>query len=388
MKILLATEAYWPIKDGGSDFERRLVKGLIKRGHEVRVVAPSPGITDVLDQTDGYPIYRPAALRVPLIPTYRFAPLPGSLMRRIVQDFAPDVIHVHNPYGIGRSALRYGKRLGIPVVATNHLMPENLFYNVKLGVIKAPLSALFYRYLIRFHNRADAVTSPTETALRLLTERGLRAPAQAISNGVDVTRFRPGQDAAPLRKKLKLPAKKPVVLYMGRLDREKRLDVWVDAIPHIVKKVDAHFVVGGRGNDKPRLEAQIRALGLQDRVTFTGFIEDDDLPLLYNLADVFAISSPSELQSIVTLEAIASGLPVVSVDAGALPELVRSGENGYLAPVNDPAAFGAAVLKVLQHKDREQLRAASRELALTHDERKTHEHYEALYQKLVEEDSK
>lgn len=383
MKVLLATEAYWPIIDGGSDFERRLVKGLRSRGHDVRVIAPSPRLHDVLDESDGYPIYRPAALPALIVGSYRFSPLPGSLVKRIIEDFAPDVIHVHNPYGIGRAALKYGRRLGIPVMATNHLMPENFTHNIRVRHLRRFLDNFLWRVLVHFHNRSDAVTSPSATAVKLLVNHGLRTPSFPVSNGVDLDRFRPGQDASALKKKLALPDK-PIVLYTGRLDREKRIDVWIDAIPTVREKVDAHFVIVGRGNDLARAKSQVEALGLTEFVTFPGFLEDEEFPLVYNLADVFAISSPAELQSIVTLEALASGLPIVAVNVGALPELCHESENGYLVAPDDPKAFGQAVARVLGQETRSELGLASRELALAHDQQKTHERYLELYRGLIE----
>jgi glycosyltransferase involved in cell wall biosynthesis len=382
MNVLLATEAYWPTVDGGSNFERRLVKGLRALGHDVRVIAPQlPGIP-TLDETDGYPIYRPNSWPAPFVGSYRFAYRPDPLVKQVFADFKPDVVHIHNPYLIGRAAMRAAKRAGVPVIATNHLMPENIFYNVGFGPLKNVLSKAVWHYLISFHNRADLVTSPSQTALQMLLDHGLTVPSHAVSNGIDLNNFKPNQDASKLREKLGLPDK-PIVLYAGRLDREKRIDVWIHAIPEVLKTVDAHFVIVGRGNDRKRAENLVRTLGLEAHVTFPGFLEEQEFPLVYNLASVFAISSPAELQSIVTLEAIASGLPVVAVEAGALPELVHEGENGRLTRPGDSTEFGQAITEVLKDPKRAIMGEASRGIAEGHDNAKMVTNYLELYTELM-----
>src|SRR4051812_9183071 len=114
MKVLLGTEAYWPINDGGSVFERNLVKGLLGQGHEVQVIAPSPYGPPSTETDDGYPIHRLRSLPVPNIRTYRYSYLAGGAIKRIIEDFHPDIIHIHNPYEIGRTCLRLAKQFHIP----------------------------------------------------------------------------------------------------------------------------------------------------------------------------------------------------------------------------------------------------------------------------------
>ena len=382
MNVLLATEAYWPTVDGGSNFERRLVKGLRALGHDARVVAPRLPGTDELDETDGYPIYRPHAWPAPFVGSYYFAYRPDPLVKRVFADFKPDVVHIHNPYLIGRAAMRAAKKNGVPVLATNHLMPENIFYNVGFKPLRSVLSKAIWHYLISFHSRAQMVTSPSKTALQMLLDHGLAVPSYAVSNGINLKTFRPGQDASRLKAKLNLPDK-PVVLYTGRLDREKQIDVWIHAIPEVLKQTDAHFLIVGRGNDREHAENLVRTLGVEQNVTFHSFLEESEFPLVYNLAAVFAISSPAELQSIVTLEAIASGLPVVAVEAGALPELVHDGENGRLTPQGDPVAFGGAIAEILQSPKHSIMGEASRGLAEKHDETIMIKRYLELYTELM-----
>lgn len=352
VKILIATESYWPNRDGGAVFERALAHGLAGAGHTVRIIAPSatgrPG-----EETDGdTTIRRVRSFRLPKrIGTFgsRASIRPGSVVAKELESFQPDLIHIHNSFFIGRSTMKHARKLQIPVVATNHNMPQNTLD--QLGwvgkLIPNGIERLWSRE-IGFLNSASFVTSPTQTGLNMLLARGLSAPHRAISNGVDTNRFKPRLDTQHLRQSLHLP-KKPIVLYMGRLDKEKRMDVWFDSIPLVRKEIDAHFLVGGRGADLQNLKRRAVSLGVSPHVTFAGGIEDDDLAAFYNLATVFAISSPAELQSIVTLEAMSCGAPVVACDAGALPELCISGRNGYLFLNGDPHTMAKSLIRILHN---------------------------------------
>ena len=131
MNILLVTESYWPNADGGALFERRLVQGLISKGHSVSVWAPSKNFTNYLEQDDSYTIYRERAVTMPFNKKYKVTLFPWVHTKKIFKLVKPDVIHIHNPALLGRTAIKYANRHGIPVLTTNHLMPENVLLNIK-----------------------------------------------------------------------------------------------------------------------------------------------------------------------------------------------------------------------------------------------------------------
>ena len=198
------------------------------------------------------------------------------------------------------------------------------------GAAGALFDVGFYGYVTGFANRCDRVTAPTATALLLLREHGLRAPSHVVSNGIDLEVYSPGAADESLRRRYALPAGRPLILSVGRLSPEKRADVLIEAVA--TQDVgDTVLALAGSGPDEGRLRELAARRGVSERVRFLGFIPGTDLPGLYRLADVFAIASEAELQSLVTMEAMASGLPVVAVNAGALGELVHAGENGFLA---------------------------------------------------------
>lgn len=366
MRVLLVSEFYTPYYNGEVAVVRNLAHGLAKLGHDVHLATGSP-TGKPYDERDGrVRVHRLKS--VPVTPTQgklglRMTVFPRRRLEEVVRTVKPEVMHAHSPWPAGRSAERVARERHIPFMVTNHTLPENLINNLGPWRYLLPgITPVFWGWLMRFINRADYVTSPTETAIGYLRDHGLRIPRQAVSNGVDLRRFRPAamrskaggskatrsRAAAALAKQLQLPDK-PTVLYMGRLDGEKRMDVWLEAARLVRRRVDAHFIIGGRGGELEKLRALAGELGIAEHVTFPGFIKEEALPELYRLSTVFAIASPAELQSLVTLEAMASGLPVVACDAGALPELCRDGKNGYLFPDGNASAMARRVIKILRY---------------------------------------
>lgn len=387
MRLLLASESYYPNVDGGAVAERQLALRMAARGHDVAVIAPSfRGLRGDREQDGGTVIHRAPAVRFAPYPEYRMSVLPGRFVRRVIARFRPDVVHVHNPYPIGLAAAREARRRGIPLVGTNHLMPENFFLTLPWAqALHRPLARAGWRLLTAFYGRCAMVIAPSRTAVGLLRRHGLRAPARAVSNGVDLGRFRPGPDDGLLRRVFGLPSTAPVVLYTGRLGGEKSLHVLLRAFAGLDRRKAAHLVLSGTGPDGARLRSLASALGIAARTRFVGFVPDRDLPALYRLAAVFVIPSTAELQSIVTLEAMASGLPVAAADSHALPELVRPGRNGVLFPPGDPHALGAALRRLLADPSaRRRMGRASRRLVAPHDYGRVIGEFERLYREVIQ----
>src|SRR5690606_34384787 len=172
-------------------------------------------------------------------------------------------------------------------------------------------------YGARFHSKADFVTLPTQSAIDMFGAGDkLAVPMEAVSNGIDLSRFTPGKAPAKLYEKFKIPKDTPIVSYVGRLDAEKHLPVLLKAFRRVHEALPkTHLVIVGDGTERQLLEYMARDLGLADYVTLTGRVSDEDLTDLHKIGTVFCMPSPAELQSIATLEAMASGQPTVAVDA-------------------------------------------------------------------------
>lgn len=436
LRILIAGDTYPPDVNGAGYFTHRLAEGLAARGHRVHVVCPS-------EQGDPYVTVNNAVtehrLRSAPIPFMRAAvPLGmGGHIARIIQRLDPDVVHAQSHFPLSRSAIRRGRAADVPVVLTNHFMPDNLYAHARIPAPMQELAgALAWKDMIRVAEEADHVTTPTPRAARLLREKGFTREVEAISCGIDLDRFRPqeglfggaveahtegfaescaegraesraescaegraesraegfgGSAAAGLaggtpegtaaaRRRFGLPDRDTIV-FVGRLDKEKRIDDTIRALALIVPERDAQLALAGTGQREEELRSLAAELGVADRVFFLGFVPDEDLPLVYAAGDAFAIAGVAELQSIATLEAMSTGLPVVAADAMALPHLVEEGRNGFLFPPGDSVRLADRLLLVLGPQKRV-LGAASRELAQHHDLRRSLERFEAVYTRL------
>lgn len=390
MKILIASDLHYPTINGVATFSRTLARGLSARGHEVLVIAPSQTGKRYKEVDGNYPIYRTASVPFPFYQNFRISLTPSREVKKIIQDFDPDVIHIQMLMWIGQACMKYGNKFGIPIVSTNHAMPENLMDNLwLLAPVARPINYMLSEYGRRFHAKADCVTMPTQSAIDMFgASEKLTSPLMAISNGIDLSRFQPGTADAALYEKFGIPTDKPLVTYIGRLDAEKHMGVLLKAFSQIQKETDAHLLVVGDGTDAENLRYQARDLNIVSHMTFTGRVSDDEIVALHKIGTVFAMPSPAELQSIATLEAMASGQPIVAVDAGALRELCQDNVNGFLCEQDNAAQIADGLKKILLDKKlRKIFSEASSKIAKTHDINHTLDQFLDLYQRVIDGDT-
>jgi glycosyltransferase involved in cell wall biosynthesis len=389
MKILIAADLHWPTINGVATFSRNLAHGLAARGHEVVVIAPSQTGRRHKEIDENYVIERTRALPFPFYQNFRISMMPQAEVRAIIKKFKPDVIHIQMLMGNGRAAMIYGKKFGIPIVATNHAMPENLLDNLKLlAPFAKPIGYMIKEYGARFHSNADYVTLPTQAAIDLFDGNidDINVPIKAISNGIDLSKFKPGKAPAELLKKYSIPTDVPVVTYLGRLDSEKHVGILVRAFAKVLKKTKAHLMIVGSGNDFENLTELAQELNIADKVTLTGRIPEEDKPGIHRIGKIFVMPSPAELQCISMLEAMASGLPVIGVNDGALHELAQDGKNGYLVKTDDVDAVADKIVKLLgDEKLREKMAKESVKIAKTHDIEHTLDEFEDIYDHVIAE---
>lgn len=385
MRILIASDLYWPTVNGVTTFGRNLAQGLATTGHEVAVVAPSQTGKHYEETDQDHRVIRTRSLVFPFYQDLRISVSPTREIVQFVEAFEPDVIHVQTPLGIGLGAIAAAKKCNVPLVATNHTMSENFIDNLRLlAPFAKPLDVVLRRYGEWFYSHARHVTMPTQAAIKMLKPDDFRKPTSAISNGIDLSRFHPGDAPEGFRERFGIPRQIPVVLYVGRLDVEKHLSVLVHAAHGILEGRAFHLVIVGFGVDRDHLEHLADSLGMQSHITFTGKIDEEDKPDFFRMAAVFAMPSPAELQSISTLEAMASGLPVVAVNTGALWELCEDGHNGLLFDLDDADGLGHGLARILDDPELAgTMGAASLEIAARHDLSETIRQFVALYEQVV-----
>ena len=304
--------------------------------------------------------------------------------RFTIRRIEPDLIHVQNHFFVGKGVLAAAHSLGIPIVGTNHFLPETLTVHV-------PMPRFGLRFMTKYlwdqfasvYGQIDAVTAPTSFAAQLSQHARLVQPVLSISNGVDLERFKPGNDGGYLRERYSIPDR-PLLLFVGRLEKEKRLDVVLRAMPAILGRCEAHLVVVEIGTRRRRLARLARELGIAEYVTFTGYVPDEDMPSLYHTAKGFLMAGNAEMQSIATMEAMASGLPVLAAAAGALPELVHDGDNGYLFPDGDSGLLADKAACILRDEAlRQRMSEQSLQIIRPHSLETVVTQFEALYQRIV-----
>jgi glycosyltransferase involved in cell wall biosynthesis len=357
VRIALFTNNYLPFCGGVTISVETLRGGLERRGHEVWVMAPRfRGTADA----------SPRVLRYPSIPATTYPEFPLAIpyapsVRAQVQALDVDVYHAHHPFLLGPAAGRLARQAGRPLVFTYHTRYEKYAHYVPMT--RTLVEAAAVRLSTRFAARVDAVIAPSAVVRDELVRRGVTAPIAVVPTGVDLEHFRPGERAVA-RRALGLPREDPVLLYVGRLDREKSVDRVLLAFDRVASTVPrARLLLVGQGKEAERLQRLARGLAAAPRVSFLGVRAHATLPECYHAADLFLFASETETQGLVLAEAAACGLPAVAVGASGCDEVVRDGETGLLTKPDPTALAESAIGLLLDGERRAAMAARAREVA-------------------------
>ena len=387
MRILIVTQTY-SYGNGQASFTIHLAESMVQQGHQVMVVTPSEGMKSYFICQNGVRIEKVAAVHMSILhPTIYITPLPAPRVKQLLQEFQPDVVHIQDHYFLCQAVVNEARRLHIPLIGTNHFLPENLLpFFRKIPAIQHFFTIPLWKMMLSVFNKLDVATVPSRTAARILQNQSIRIPVRAISNGVDTNRFYPDSetDHTGIRRKYHLAVDKILFLYVGRLDGEKGLDTLLEAVS-LLRRNDFQLAIVGQGLYGQLLEKQVQTLGLEERVAFIGFVEPEYLPALYNSADIFVMPSPEELQSIATLEAMACGKPILAANGRALPELVESGVNGDLFQPVQPEDAARKMNQLMENREKwATMGQASFERSQAHSLQNTITHYEEQYRMAAE----
>ena len=411
MRIAIATPVYFPMINGVAMFSYNLACGLARRGHEVVVLTPSQTKKRYSEMVDGVRVVHLRSSDIKVYPDQiheipekrkffykhglKASLFPSGQIKRVLGGFRPDVVHVQGSDPIGLAVVSYARKNHIPVVTTEHNQPEVLTQSLHMpDMMRKPVNNVLTAYFVNRQSKSDYVTMPTKLAIKkLIGDKNLGVPVEAVSNGVDLAAFKPGKPDVEIYNKYGIKKDVPIVLYVGRVDPEKKIGTVLKAFADFLymckaNKLDklskALFVVVGDGVDKPRLEKEAREMGVADSVKFLGRVMGDDLNELYRLGDVFVTASEIETQGIVLIEAAASGLPLIAVDAGAVAEVCLDGENGFLLKPGHVRKMAEAMFKILSDDSlRKKMATKSVEISREHSLERTLDKFLNIYEKVI-----
>ena len=406
MKIAIATPVYYPMINGVAMFSYNLAKGLAARGNEVIVITPSHTCKKHTELEEGVKVQYLKSFDVKVYPDQihdvpkkkliykhglKATAFPNRQIKKILDDFKPDVIHVQGSDPVGIAIVKYAKKHQIPVVATEHNQPEVLTESLHMpGVMRKPVNNMLSSYFRKRQLKSDYATMPTQLAIDKLTKgKDVGVPIEAVSNGVDLSSFKPGKAPDAIYNKYNIPKDVPTILYIGRVDPEKQVDV---VLRSFAKFLDEHkldklsktlFLVTGDGVALSGLKNDAKRLGIADSVKFLGRVTAPDLYEIYKIGDVFVTASQIETQGIVLIEAAATGLPLIAVNGGAVAEVCQNDVNGILLNPDDEKGMTDAISKVLSDdKLRQKMSEASLKIATEHSLERTIDKFIEIYNKV------
>ncbi|MEF8835064.1 MAG: glycosyltransferase [Candidatus Thermoplasmatota archaeon] len=345
MKIAMVTDTWLPTKDGVVNSIIQFRKSLEDLGHQVYIFAP--GKKNKVSEKDNNVFLFKSKIFKPY-PEYRMAIYPNGRTQKLLVEKNIDVIHNHGVGFMGIRALIASKLLDLPCVFNFHTwVTEAMHYsplNLSNDLLKR-LTWVYLRYLLR---KSDAVIAPSKQTMKELKEKCPNMYHSAVvTPSIDRDRYNKYVDGETIRKKLGLDDN-TLLLHVGRISKEKNLELIINSIPYIKKeRPDVRLLIVGDGPAKSDLESLVAKKGLEDIITFTGFVPEEDLPKYYAAADAFLFASTFETLGLVMLEALATGTPVVGLDYGVIPEIIDPGNNGLLFD-EDPKDCAEKTLKTLR----------------------------------------
>ena len=332
MKVALLSETYFPHINGVTTHIKTLKDGLTELGHEVLVVTASPEARKHYIK-DGV-LYCPA---IKLKNLYGFGvSSPYSKTRlKMLADFNPDIIHVHNEFSMGLFGIYAAKKLNKTLVYTLHTSYDDYIYYVMPKVLARVGNKILDKYLGMYAKKSKAIVGPSEKCFEYIKKASHKKKVRILPNSVEMSLFDPqkvnAEEISKLKEKLNIPENAFIACFVGRVAYEKSIDVTLEYLAKTLQKDDnIYFVVIGDGPALNEFKELANKLGISDKVRFTGRVEHEDLPTYYMMSKLYLTSSLSEMNSISMLEAMAMGLPVLQRVDEINKNQIEEGKNGYL----------------------------------------------------------
>lgn len=358
MRIAIFSDNFYPEISGLSDSVIALAKELSKNGHFVNFYVPKYSPKDYekvklppreINLGEKINIIRFSSISVGASTGQGRMVVPTPWRWHEVGKFKPDIIHTQLFFGVGLEALIASRKLHVPLVGTNHTAIKEFLRYSPLRSEK--IDGWILKYVNWYYGKCVFVTAPSQSVGDEMKMFGFKKPCHVISNPVDIKTFSP---LSPEEKKSaaeKFGFGEFTIIHAGRLAAERKIDVILKAIAIVKKEIPKiELAVAGNGAAEKDLRELARSLGIESSVKFLGFLDKPALAEAYNASKVFVITSTADTQSMVMMQAMACGLPVIGVRARALPEYINQ-ENGILIEPGDCEMLAKKIIFLLKNSE-------------------------------------
>lgn len=349
MRIAFFTNCYKPLVNGVVTSISSLKEAYGRKGHEVYVFAPR--VEDYIDQEKN--VFRYRSVNITNKVKYPL-PIPLSFkVKKVINEFNPDIVHIHHPFLLSSAAIMYGKKLGIPKILTIHTQYEQYAYyiypipeRVTQEAIKMIISNLAYK--------TDCITTPSDSMKKIIENYGVKNRIEVIPNAIHLISFKEDDELkrTEIKKKYNLKEDDKIILFVGRVASEKSIDKVIKALAIIKKRGigKEKLLIVGNGPAMDELKQLTRSLKVEEDVIFAGTVSYEEVQHYYKMAYVFTIASTTETFGIVTIEALASGVPVVAIKAPGAIDILTDGLDGLLVD-DDVEKFANALEKIIKEPE-------------------------------------
>ncbi len=364
MRIAIVTDTYFPRINGVSVSIDTFAEEYRKLGHEVFIIAPHfPGHKDkdrrIIRIKSHYLFFDPEdRLSNPLHPSSL-----AVIKKRILsKNF--DVIHTQTPFALGIAAIDWAGKLKCPIVHTYHTLFESYVHYIKF--LPKPMSVSIARQVSKWYcNMMDMVVAPTPQIRNLLLKYGVKTPVKVIPTGIKSDSINPEKYKEILTRHPELRSCGKKLLYMGRIEKEKNLEMLLEAFKIVIDNIDGvKLVIAGGGSYLNEIKQKASQMSLSGDILFTGYFRSDERAVYINACDIFVFPSVTETQGLVVLEAMSGGLPVVGVNAMGVGEVMK-GDIGGILTNNNAKDFASAIIALIK---KEKLYLAKKQEALLRSE--------------------
>ena len=358
-RVCFVSPEYWPLSGGTGAYVYYLSNELMKNGYKIFVVTGSDQTLDI-QVNEQLKVFFLKIPKAPVIKSFMLAASSYRKLNSVREAVNVDIAHANLPLTPNFAVPpNFGKTLVCTVHSTwkgeaQAIRGEpysRLNANEKFMVSFNWFLRIFEEKMLERANKIIAVSYFTKREL-LDYYKVPEEKIRVIHNGVDTSKFQPAKDKRKIKQELGFKADDLAIVSVGRLYARKGLFTLIESMPDVIKRFkNAKFIISGKGqsDEMRKLLTHAEKIGVKDSIIFTGYYPDKKLPKLYQAADVFAFSTFYEHHPFAVLEALSTGLPVVTTSVGGIPETIESGKNGFLVEPFNPKQFADKIMYLLEH---------------------------------------